>query len=382
MSTRSPGEGLGIGQNGHGSNLLTTTDEQLSGSSFSTRSAGSSKPVAQSQAELLQEIRELSSKIAQIQEGLDPVIVGMQKERRFMVISAMIGKHMLLEGEPGLAKTLLCSSFAKVLGLNFQRIQFTPDLTANDILGFQRPNAERTDFEFIPGPIFANIVLADEINRSPGKTQAALLQAMQEGEVSVDRVTYKLDRPFIVLATQNPNEISQATYALPDAQLDRFGVKMELRYPNYEEMLAINMRDTAGTAPEVETLFRAEDAVQIFTRANELARGVQIEKKIIVTVTQLCHSLNPNGDDRYRSKEAKDGTIIRGPSPRGVSTLLRYAQGVAITEGRSYVTFDDINEVLLPVLRHRVEIDPTADPKTYSVDRLIANASATHLKNK
>lgn len=324
-----------------------------------------------SQDELETEIKILADEVTRLDKNLDSVIVGMKEERRFMIISALVGRHMLLEGAPGHAKTLLCRCFAQSLGLTFQRIQFTPDLTANDIIGFQRPSADKSTFEFQQGPIFANVVLADEINRAPGKTQSALLEAMQEGQVSVDRTTYALPRPFIVLATQNPMEISQATYALPDAQLDRFGVKMGITYPSREELIEIQVRDTKGEVPRVETLYTQNEAEQLFRKGRSLARGVLIEPEIHASVAELIMALNPAKKSEFQIEEAKDGTIIRGPSPRAAGTLLRYAQGIALLDGRSYVRREDVHQVVSPVLRHRVELSPEKYGEEINLDHII-----------
>lgn len=334
--------------------------------------------VARTQVELDRDIEILAEQVSRINHNLDRVIVGMEQERRLMIISPFVKRHILLEGTPGLAKTLLCQSFAESLGLQFQRIQFTPDLTSNDIIGFQRPNGQGR-FEFQPGPIFANIVLADEINRSPGKTQSALLQAMQEGEVTVDRETYVLPKPFLVLATQNPLELSSATYPLPDAQLDRIGVKTKVRYPKRSESLEIAIRDTSSTVPRVEKLFSKAEAEDLFKRGQELARGVQIEPQILNNVVDMCRALNRLPDERSFLAEANDGTIQRGPSPRAVGTLLRYAQGVAVLDGRSYVVSEDIHEVALPVLRHRVELSDLALDKQVEVDGLIKRSLYKYL---
>lgn len=337
--------------------------------------------VVRTQEQLDRDIVQLAEQVARLDQNLDKVIVGMRPERRLMIISPFVGRHILIEGMPGLAKTLLCRSFAESMGLEFQRIQFTPDLTANDIIGFQRPNG-RGEFEFQPGPIFGNIILADEINRAPGKTQSALLQAMQEGEVTVDRTTFLLPKPFLVMATQNPLEISSATYPLPDAQLDRIGVKSIVAYPSREENLEIAVRDTGSLVPKVDKIYSREEAEELFRRGHELARGVQIEQQIMNKVVDMCRALNPRAEkDNSFLDETKNGTIISGPSPRAASTVLRYAQGVAVLDGRSYVVTEDVHEIALPVLRHRVELSGSAIEDGKSVDAIVNKAVIKALGN-
>ncbi len=353
-------------------NLLGETPS-LDHAQINTRAEQKPSSVIRTQQQLEQEIASLSEQVKKLDENLDSVIVGMNEARRLMIVSALVNRHILLEGVPGLGKTLLCNAFAQSLGLEFQRIQFTPDLTASDILGFQRPTASG-EFSFQKGPIFGNIILADEINRAPGKTQSALLEAMQEGQVTVDRETYKLPRPFLVLATQNPLESSSATYPLPDAQLDRIGVQVMIPYPSEDELLEIAIRDTGSNPQQPKELFTKNEAEELFKHGQVLARGVQIEREIVKSVVSMCRALNPRELNKSDISPITADNIIQGPSPRAVGTLLRYAQGMAVLEGRSYVTTDDIQAVALPVLRHRMQLSDTAYSKDITPTQIIEKA--------
>lgn len=270
------------------------------------------------------------------------VVLGSSRVVELLLATLLIEGHALIEGPPGIAKTLLAKSFARTLGLSFKRITFVPDLLPADIIGTMVYDPNKGDFYFRRGPIFANIVLADEINRAPPKTQAALLEAMQERQVSVEGVSYELPRPFMVIATQNPLEF-QGTYPLPEAQLDRFTVRISLSYPDRkieEEVLElVNRFGPIERTLNVRTLLAADHIVSLMKYVDR----VRASKKILSYVLKLVENLRK---------------ISRwGPSTRAAIDLLRVSKGIALIKGRDYVIPDDVKDVAFYVLNHRVGLD-------------------------
>ncbi|AFL95219.1 putative AAA-type ATPase chaperone 2 [Thermococcus cleftensis] len=267
-------------------------------------------------------------------------IVGKDEVLRLILTTILADGHVLLEDLPGLAKTLMAKSFAKALGVQFTRVQFTPDLLPSDILGVSVFNQKTLEFEFRKGPVFTNILLADEINRAPPKTQSALLEAMQERQVTVEGSTHSLPRPFIVIATQNPIE-QEGTYPLPEAQLDRFLVRLRVGYPSKAEEIEILRRRMARKReePDVQTVLSAEEVVEMQRAVEE----VYVSDAILEYITDIVTATR---EDRRE--------IEIGASPRGSLALLKLSRAYAALNGRDYVIPDDVKAVAVPALSHRL----------------------------
>ncbi|MCY4568517.1 MAG: MoxR family ATPase [Candidatus Poribacteria bacterium] len=275
-------------------------------------------------------------------------IIGQDEVIEQLLIALFSQGHCLLVGVPGLAKTLLISTFARILELPFNRIQFTPDLMPSDIIGtdiIEEGEAGKRAFRFINGPVFANIVLADEINRTPPKTQAALLQAMQEYQVTAGGRTYPLERPFFVLATQNPIE-QEGTYPLPEAQLDRFMFHITLDYPDKTAEKEIVMTTTAAYEPEIEPVITGEEVLRI----QQVVRKVPIAEAIVDYAVELNRQTRPASD----ALDFIQDWVQWGAGPRASQYLVLGAKARAILQGRYHVGYEDIKAVAVPVLRHRI----------------------------
>ena len=275
-------------------------------------------------------------------------IIGQDEVIEQLLIALFSQGHCLLVGVPGLAKTLLISTFAQILELPFNRIQFTPDLMPSDIIGtdiIEEGEAGKRAFRFINGPVFANIVLADEINRTPPKTQAALLQAMQEYQVTAGGRTYPLERPFFVLATQNPIE-QEGTYPLPEAQLDRFMFHITLDYPDKTAEKEIVMTTTAAYEPEIESVITGEEVLRI----QQVVRKVPIAEAIVDYAVELNRQTRPASD----ALDFIQDWVQWGAGPRASQYLVLGAKARAILQGRYHVGYEDIKAVAVPVLRHRI----------------------------
>ncbi|WP_340103858.1 AAA family ATPase [Rhodohalobacter sp. 8-1] len=297
--------------------------------------------------ELSERIEQSSAFIEKIYSELNKVIVG----QRYMIDRLLIGLladgHVLLEGVPGLAKTLTVSSLSAAINTKFQRIQFTPDLLPADLVGTLIYNQKVGDFTVKKGPIFSNIVLADEINRSPAKVQSALLEAMQEKQVTIGDTTFKLEKPFLVLATQNPVE-QEGTYPLPEAQVDRFMLKLKIGYPSETEELEIMRRMAkTGDKPTVEPVIDSDLILEARAVVNEIYTDQKVEKYII---SLIFASRNP---ENYNLEDLKD-LISFGASPRASINLNLAARAHAFMEHRAYVTPEDVRFVAMDVLRHRI----------------------------
>ncbi len=300
-----------------------------------------------SDLEILHSLKEAH---ATLKTEIGKVIVGQEKVIHELLISLLARGHCLLVGVPGLAKTLLISTLAQALDLKFSRIQFTPDLMPSDITGTEIAEEDRTTgkrtFKFISGPIFANIVLADEVNRTPPKTQAALLQAMQEHEVSAAGTTYKLDEPFFVLATQNPIE-QEGTYPLPEAQLDRFMFNLWVDYPSVSEENEIVRTTTSRYALPVEKVLSGKQIIEL----QDLVRRIPVADNVISHAVNLVRQTRPKTDDA--PKFIKD-YIAWGCGPRASQYLILGAKTRAALDGRPTPEMEDVRQVALPVLRHRL----------------------------
>ena len=303
-----------------------------------------------------------------IQE-IGQVIIGQQDVIEQLLMALFSKGHCLLVGVPGLAKTLLISTLAKILDLNFSRIQFTPDLMPSDIIGTdiiqEDSSTGERNFKFLKGPIFANIVLADEINRTPPKTQAALLQAMQEYKVSVGGRTYDLELPFFVLATQNPIEF-EGTYPLPEAQLDRFMFNIQVDYPKLDEEIEIVLSTTSAREPNIRPIMSGEDVI----RLQEIIRKVPTADHVVRYAVELVRSTRPNDGS---CPDSIKKWISWGAGPRASQYLVLGAKARAVINGRYHISCDDIKAVAKPVLRHRVLTSFTAEADGISSLDIIDN---------
>ena len=300
-----------------------------------------------------------------IEREVGQFIVGQQQLVRLTLISLLAGSHALLEGVPGLGKTMLVRTMADALDLGFSRIQFTPDLMPADIIGTNiivEEGGERR-FRFQQGPIFSNLVLADEINRATPKTQSALLEAMQEHRVTVAKTTYRIEEPFFVLATQNPLEM-EGTYPLPEAQLDRFFFKLHVTFPSRDELHTILERTTGGHDPFVEPVLSREEVIEM----QRLVREVPVARHVQDFVIRVLEATHPE------SKEATELTrrFVRfGASPRGAQSVLLAAKIRALFEGRFAASIDDVRKVCFPALRHRVLLNFEGEAEGVKTDQVI-----------
>ncbi len=303
--------------------------------------------VAVDMTALGEKIKESSLFIEDIRKELDKVIIGQHYMIDRLMIGLLTNGHVLLEGVPGLAKTLTVSSLATVLNTDFQRIQFTPDLLPADLIGTLIYNQKEAEFLVKKGPIFANIILADEINRSPAKVQSALLEAMQEKQVTIGETTFKLDEPFLVLATQNPVE-QEGTYPLPEAQVDRFMLKLKIGYPTeIEEMEIMRRMARTGPKPTLNTVVTVDKIMEARTVINDIYMDEKVEKYIVDLVFATRKPAN------YGLKDLEE-LIGFGGSPRATINLNLAARAQAFMEHRAYVTPEDVRTIAMDVLRHRI----------------------------
>jgi MoxR-like ATPase len=298
------------------------------------------------------------------------IIVGHEEVVRKVLIAFFAGGHVLLEGVPGLGKTLLVKSLSRALGLSFKRVQFTPDLMPSDIVGTQvlAETAGRRDFQFKQGPIFANVVLADEINRATPKTQSAVLEAMEEKQVTVFGETHTLDAPFMVLATQNPIEL-EGTYPLPEAQLDRFFFKLLVSSPSPAELREILKRTTGADGADISVVL-PDDGGRTIRESQQLLRQVLIAPPIEEYVVRLVHATQPVAGDGGAA--AVRQYLRFGSSPRGAQAVILGAKGNALAEGRVHVSYDDVQEVVYPALRHRIILNFQAEAENVNADQILA----------
>ncbi|MBR0192403.1 MAG: MoxR family ATPase [Thermoguttaceae bacterium] len=311
-----------------------------------------------------EEIGALRSKI---QDQLSQVIVGQENVIEELIIALFCQSHAILEGVPGLAKTLLISTLARTMNLSFNRIQFTPDLMPGDITGAEIIEEDRStgrrDYRFIEGPLFANVVLADEINRTPPKTQAALLEAMQERQVTVGRVRHELPIPFFVLATQNPIE-QEGTYSLPEAQQDRFMFKILVKYPSWKEEFEVVRRTTSTTQAEIQPVLGAQEILEI----QRLVREIPVSEHLIRYALSLVRQTRI-GEEGV--PEFIEENLSWGAGPRAVQNLIMGAKARAMIHGRNHVNTDDVKSLAYPILRHRIALNFTAESEGMTPDQII-----------
>ncbi|MBR4837327.1 MAG: AAA family ATPase [Bacteroidales bacterium] len=304
----------------------------------------------------------LVNKYESLKKEIGKVIIGQNEVIHDTILSIFCQGHVLLVGVPGLAKTLLINTIGQALGLSFSRIQFTPDLMPSDIVGTEILDESR-QFKFVKGPVFANIILADEINRTPPKTQAALLEAMQEKNVTVSGKTYKLSEPFFVLATQNPIE-QEGTYPLPEAQLDRFMFNLLLDYPSYEEEIAVVKNTTAAINNKVEAVMNAEEILYF----QQLVRRVPVPDNVYEYAVSLVSKTRPNTE---RAHEWANKYLSWGAGPRASQYLIIGAKANALMSGKFSPDIEDVKKVAVPVLRHRLVRNYTAQAEGIMIDDII-----------
>jgi len=307
-------------------------------------------------------VNSLVDKYTQLKSEIAKVIVGQKEAVNFVLLSVFCGGHSLLIGVPGLAKTLLVHTISDVLGLHFKRIQFTPDLMPSDILGSEILDENR-QFKFIKGPVFSNIILADEINRTPPKTQAALLEAMEERSVTVAGNHYKLDLPFFVLATQNPIE-QEGTYPLPEAQLDRFMFSISLDYPSFDEEVTVVKNTTSITKQTVNSLFSADEIIAI----QELILKIPIADNVIEYAVNLVGKTRPKSD---KAPDLVKRYLDWGAGPRASQNLILAAKAHAAVHGKYSPDIEDVKAVAIPILSHRIVKNYKAEAEGITISDII-----------
>jgi MoxR-like ATPase len=306
----------------------------------------------------------LKNKYQELKSEIEKVIVGQEETVKLLLTAIFCQGHCLLVGVPGLAKTLLVQTLASALDLDYKRIQFTPDLMPSDILGAETLDNDR-NFKFIKGPVFANIVLADEINRTPPKTQAALLEAMQEISVTVAGQKHELDRPFFVLATQNPIE-QEGTYPLPEAQLDRFIFMVTLDYPSFNEEVNIVKSTTSGQSKQVNKVLSAAEIIAF----QKLIRKVPVADNVVEYAVKLVHSTRPGIEN---ASEPAKKYLEWGAGPRASQNLVLAAKCHAILNGKYSPDIEDIKAVSLAVLRHRIVRNFKAEAEGISIESIVSS---------
>jgi MoxR-like ATPase len=303
-------------------------------------------------------LERISDSVNRIRAEIGKVIIGQEDMITLLITGLFAGGHLLIEGVPGIAKTLTAKLLAKTLSIEFSRIQFTPDLMPADVIGTSVFNFKNSEFTFNRGPVFSNIVLIDEINRSPAKTQAALFEVMEEQQITVDGISYKMNFPFIVVATQNPIE-QEGTYKLPEAQLDRFLYRIKINYPSLEEEKKIINRFkedfTNRKSEEVKAVFSAQEILE----CRSLIEKVHIKDELVDYIANIVYHTRNHGD------------LFLGASPRASLAILRSSKALAALKGRDFVTPDDIQFVCYPVLNHRIILTPEREMEGMQVEDVI-----------
>jgi MoxR-like ATPase len=319
--------------------------------------------------ELNEQIQKESAFVDMLSMEMHKVIIGQKHMLESMLIGLLSNGHILLEGVPGLAKTLAIKSLANTIEAKYSRIQFTPDLLPADLVGTMIYSQKKEEFQIRKGPVFANFILADEINRSPAKVQSALLEAMQERQVTIGETTFKLDEPFLVMATQNPLE-QEGTYPLPEAQIDRFMLKVIINYPNKEEEKQIMRSNISGVFPSTRPIIKTEDII----KARDVVRQVYLDEKIENYITDIVFSTRYPAENKLKKFE---GLISYGGSPRASINLALAAKAYAFIKRRGYVIPEDIRAVAYDVLRHRIGLTYEAEAENISTEDIISEVLNT-----
>ncbi len=305
------------------------------------------------------DLSQLSEAVVRIKASLAQIVVGQQDTIELLIAGLLADGHMLIEGVPGIAKTLTAKLLAKSIDAQFSRIQFTPDLMPSDVLGTSIFNPKTADFEFKQGPIFGNIILIDEINRAPAKTQAALFEVMEERQITIDGHSFKMEEPFLVLATQNPVD-QEGTYRLPEAQLDRFLFKIEVKYPTLEEEIAIitqqHQHRTTDQLADIKPVLSSQQIIEL----RKIVRGLHVEPKLLEFVAKVVQETR------------KNNSLFLGGSPRASLAIVNAAKAIAAINGRDFITPDDIIRVTPSVLRHRIMLTPEKEMEGISPDEVVA----------
>ncbi len=304
------------------------------------------------------DLSELMQKIAQAKDEIKKVIVGQDDMIHLLFVSILANGHSLIEGVPGVAKTMISKLLAKTIQADFARIQFTPDLMPSDVTGTSILDMKTNEFEFVKGPVFGNIVLIDEINRAPAKTQAALFECMSEGQVTVDGVTHELEKPFLVLATQNPVE-HEGTYRLPEAQLDRFLFKINIGYPSTEHEIQLLTEEQDRKNTNKESLVQAVLSKEEILRFQELVKEVYVHEEIIKYIANIVARTRDNA------------SLTLGASPRASLAILNASKALAAVNGRDFVTPEDIKQVAFPIIGHRVILTPEREMEGFNSQQVI-----------
>lgn len=304
------------------------------------------------------DLSELQTKMGTLRNELKKVIVGQDKMIDHLIVALLTNGHVLLEGVPGIAKTIAAKLLAKAIDIKFNRIQFTPDLMPSDILGTSVFDLKKSEFEFRPGPVFANLVLIDEVNRAPAKTQAALFEVMEERQVTIDGKTYKMDDPFLVVATQNPIE-QEGTYRLPEAQLDRFMFKVIINYPALEDEYEIIRREHAALngdkTADVNKVLTGKDIVKF----QSIVRQVVVEENLIQYIAKIVQNTRENP------------FLYLGASPRASLAIMNASKGFAAFRGRDFITPEDIKDAAVVVLQHRLIVSPEKEMEGLKAEEIV-----------
>ncbi len=303
-------------------------------------------------------LEDLKASVEDIKKELSKIIVGQEDFVNFLIVGLLTDGHVLIEGVPGIAKTITSKLFAKSIDTEFNRIQFTPDLMPSDVLGTSILKADQSDFEFKKGPIFSNIVLIDEINRAPAKTQAALFEVMEEQQITMDGKEYKMPPPFMVIATQNPIE-QEGTYALPEAQLDRFLFKIKIDYPNLEEEVDIlklqHQRKSKDALDEIQTVI----SVETLLKYKDQIHDIIVEDKVMQYIAEIV------------IQTRKHPHLLLGGSPRASLAILKVSKALAAVQGRDFVTPEDVKLSLKPILNHRIILSPEKEMEGTTPEQII-----------
>ncbi|WP_405396000.1 AAA family ATPase [Maribacter sp. Asnod2-G09] len=310
------------------------------------------------------DLTKLQESVAKVKSELGKVIIGQQEMIELLIVSILANGHSLIEGVPGVAKTVTAKLLAKTMNVDFSRIQFTPDLMPSDILGTSIFNVKTSEFEFKKGPIFSNIILIDEINRAPAKTQAALFEAMAERQITIDGNEFEMQPPFLVFATQNPIE-QEGTYRLPEAQLDRFLFKINVHYPTLEEEIQILENKHQQKNTNVEALIDSVLSAEQISAYQLVIKDIIVEDNLLKYIAAIVNNTRSNAN------------LYLGASPRASIAILDASKAVAAINGRDFITPDDIKKVVGPILGHRIILTPEREMEGYTSEKMISDLIQT-----